>query len=127
MGDVKKQQRPFILFCSEIKLGPKLDDPARNERLEVVTTGLSWKAQDRQTILVPEFSATSGEGGVSPGRKLLFSELLLKLDPQSCSWDRCPSMSDTFLHKRRERGKKKNKQTQLWHGACSLHEPSGRI
>ena len=55
MGDVKKQQRPFILFCSEIKLGPKLDDPAHNERLEVVTTGLSWKAQDRQTILLPEF------------------------------------------------------------------------
>ena len=47
-GWFKKKQRPFILFCSEIKLGPKLDDLVRNERFVVVTTGSSWKAQHRQ-------------------------------------------------------------------------------
>lgn len=39
------------------------------------------------------------------GRKLLFNELWLKLDPQSCSWDRFRSMSDRELLKQKKRKK----------------------
>lgn len=39
------------------------------------------------------------------GRKLLFSELQLKFDPQSCSWDRFCSLSDRELLKQ-NRGEK---------------------
>ena len=86
----------------------------------------TWKAHPDDSH--SGVSVPSREEGISPGRagfnwrKLLFSEPLLKLDPQSCSWDRCPSLLESFLHKKRERKKK-----QLWHGEYSLYEPSGGI